>query len=149
MLSSRARYAARAMLHLSHRYNEGPILIQEIADKQGIPLKYLQQILVGLKTAGLVQSRKGPGGGYALSKAPGKITLGAVVRAMDDSLDDIACLENASNCGCPYPSECALRQTYQRINDMLNQTLDRIEFHGLSEEQLALSGVKNLPDFVI
>src|SRR5271165_3009659 len=105
MLSSRARYATRALLDLTIHYEEGPVQIQDIADRQNIPFKYLQQILMSLKVAGFVQSRKGPGGGYLLSSSPSQITLAAVLRAMDGPLAPISCVSvmSFSECGCPRP----------------------------------------------
>src|SRR5689334_15095774 len=106
MLSSRARYATRALLDLTLHYSEGPIQIHDIAERQAIPVKFLEQILLALKRFGFVQSRKGPGGGYALAKPPETITLGAVVRAMDGPLAPISCVSVSGymECGCPDPN---------------------------------------------
>src|SRR5256885_11633395 len=89
MLSSRGKYATRALLELTLQYEHGPVLIHDIAERQKIPLKFLEQILLALKHAGFVDSRKGPAGGYFLAMPPDKITLGAVVRLTDGPLPPI------------------------------------------------------------
>jgi Rrf2 family protein len=151
MLSSRARYATRALLELSLRDDEGSILIQEIADRQKIPLKYLQQILVSLKAAGFVQSRKGPGGGYALAKSPREISLGAVLRAMDGPLAPISCVSVTAyaECGCPDPERCALRESFGKVREAMAELLDNTTFETLRDRQLVLEGHKDVLDFVI
>lgn len=149
MLSSRARYATRALLHLAIRGEQGPVLIQEISDSQNIPLKYLQQILVSLKLSGFVNSRKGPGGGYVLSRSPEQITLGAVLRAMDGPIAPISCVSvsNYQECGCPHPDSCALKMAFQEVRDKMADVLDNTTFAELRDRQLAATseGV----DFVI
>jgi Rrf2 family protein len=137
MLSSRARYATRAMLDLSLRYDEGPVLIGDISERQNIPLKYLQQILVSLKLAGFLQSRKGPGGGYALARSPKEITLGEVVRAMDGPIAPISCVSvtNYAECGCPNPERCSLRATFKEVRDAMAEVIDHISFAEIAQKQ--------------
>ena len=150
MISSRARYATRAILDLSLRGGE-TTLIQGIAERQNIPLKFLQQILVSLKAAGFVASRKGPGGGYSLARKPESITLGAVVRAMDGMLAPISCVSvNAhAECGCPRPETCALRAKFKDVRDAMAAILDRTTFAELVEAQRVADGNPSPLDFVI
>jgi Rrf2 family protein len=152
VLSSRARYATRALLDLSLRYNQGATQICDIAERQNIPFKYLQQILMSLKVAGFVQSRKGPGGGYVLSMAPELITLGAVLRAMDGPLAPISCVSVTSyaECGCPRPESCALREAFRDVREAMVQVLDNTSFAELRDRQNAASnlGVGSF-DFII
>lgn len=151
MLSSRARYATRAILDLSQRYGERTTLIQDIAERQNIPLKFLQQILVSLKSAGFVQSRKGPGGGYSLARAPRTITLGDVIRSMDGMMAPISCVSvNApSECGCPRPDTCALRAKFREVRDAMAAVLDTTNFEELVELQRKADGAPTPLDFVI
>lgn len=152
MLSSRARYATRAMLDLSIRYDQGSVLIQDIAERQNIPLKYLQQILVSLKLAGFLQSRKGPGGGYLLARPPQEIMLGEVVRAMDGPLAPISCVSVTahSECGCPNPEFCSLRESFKAARDAIAQVFDKTSFAEIASRQISLdeSSLSAL-DFVI
>ena len=150
MLSSRARYATRAILDLSQRPGD-TVLIQDIADRQNIPLKFLQQILVSLKGAGFVGSRKGPGGGYTLAQSSSRITLGAVIRAMDGSVAPISCVSvNApAECGCPRPETCALRAKFKEVRDAMAEIMDRTTFAELVEMQRTADGIPAPLDFVI
>lgn len=152
MLSSRAKYATRAVLHLCGEDTDQPVAIQEISDKQNIPLKYLQQILAALKVSGFVQSRKGPGGGYFLAKAPKDITLGAVLRAMDGPLAPISCVSVSQHaeCGCPHPEVCALRDSFKEVRDSMADVLDSTNFAQLVERQRAAEhSLNEIHDFVI
>src|SRR5580704_14019527 len=150
MLSSRARYATRALLDLSIRYELGTTQIQDISDRQNIPFKYLQQILMSLKVAGFVVSRKGPGGGYVLSMAPEKITLAAVLRAMDGPLAPISCVSVTSyaECGCPNPDICALRAAFRDVREAMVAVLEDTSFADLRDRQLEASRTGTF-DFVI
>ncbi len=152
MLSSRARYATRAILDLSLEYGKGAIQIQDIADRQNIPVKFLQQILVALKMTGFVSSRKGPGGGYLLAMAPKEITLGAVVRAMDGPIAPISCVSvtKFSECGCPNPEVCSLRNTFKEARDAISEVLDKTTFAELTDRQLAaIDSISRSLDYVI
>ncbi len=150
MLSSRARYATRAILDLSQHAGE-TVLIQDVALRQNIPLKFLQQILVSLKGAGFVSSRKGPGGGYALARKPETITLGDVVRSMDGMLAPLSCVSvNAhAECGCPRPETCVLRAKFREVRDAMAGILDRTTFADLAEAQRSADGIPAPLDFVI
>jgi Rrf2 family protein len=142
MLSNRAKYATRALLDLSLHDDGDPVPIQEIAHRQNIPVKFLEQILLALKLGGFVASRKGPGGGYLLAKPAEKITLGAVVRAMDGPLAPISCVSVSGyhECGCPEPEICGLRKVWKEARDAIADVLDNTTFadirerHGRPEE---------------
>lgn len=152
MLSSRAKYATRALLDLTEHYQEGPQQIQEIARRQSIPVKFLEQILLALKGFGFVYSRKGPGGGYTLAKAPDHITLGAVVRAMDGPLAPISCVSVSGymECGCPDPATCGLRSVWKEARDALASVLDNTSFADIRDRSRAASEQENTAsDYVI
>jgi len=151
MLSSRARYATRALLDLSLRDDAKATLIQDIAERQNIPVKFLQQILVALKVGGFLQSRKGPGGGYALAKSPDEITLGAVIRAMDGQIAPISCVSvtNFHECGCPNPETCVLRMKFREVRDAMSEVLDNTTFAELRDLQTRLNGQPSILDYVI
>jgi Rrf2 family transcriptional regulator, cysteine metabolism repressor len=152
VLSSRGKYATRALLDLSLHYDEGPVQIQAIAERQKIPLKYLEQILLTLKRYGFVTSRKGPGGGYLLAKPPQEITLGAVVRAMDGPLAPISCasVSGYAECGCPEPATCGLRAVWKEARDSLAAVLDGTTFAEIRDRHESLAaGREKVLDYVI
>ncbi len=126
MLTSRGKYATRAMLDLCLHNDQGPVQVHDIAARQLIPEKFLEQILLTLKRFGFVQSRKGPGGGYFLARSPDEITLGAIVRAIDGPLAPISCVSVSGymECGCPEPETCGLRVAWKEARDALATVLD-------------------------
>ena len=133
MLSSRARLAMRTLLDLSVHYEEGLIPIEDVAHRQGIQLKYLQGILLGLKAEGFVQSRKGPGGGYGLARPPREISLASVVRATDGPIAPVGCVSvtRFEACGCPDPETCAIRRTFGVVRDAVASFLEATSFEDL------------------
>ena len=152
MLSSRGKYATRALLDLSLHEDEGPVQIQEIAERQEIPLKYLEQILLSLKRHGFLQSRKGPGGGYFLARPPGDITLGDVVRAVDGPIAPISCVSVSGymECGCPDPETCGLRAVWKEARDAIARVLDNTTFADIRERHQSLHAEHNgVLDYII
>jgi Rrf2 family protein len=142
MITNRGKYATRAMLDLTLHYDEGPVQIRDIAERQKIPLKFLEQILLELKHQGFVQSRKGPGGGYTLADRPEVITLGAVVRAMEGPLAPISCVSVTGyrECGCPDPESCGLREVWRDAREALVGVLDRATFADIRDRQCHRQG---------
>ena len=110
-ISKKGDYALRALIHLALRHGEGITQMQDIARKEGIPGKFLEQILLLLKGAGYLQSRSGVGGGYIMAKAPKAITLGEIVRLIDGPLAPVPCAAErpAEACTCPEPRTCPVR----------------------------------------
>lgn len=91
-LTTKGRYAVTAMLDLSINYDKGPITLADISKRQGISLSYLEQLFSKLRKNGLVDSARGPGGGYRLSREAGEIAVGEIITAVDEKID-------ATNCG--------------------------------------------------
>ncbi|MCK7480049.1 MAG: Rrf2 family transcriptional regulator [Candidatus Moduliflexus flocculans] len=108
-LSTKGEYASRAMLELSRRYQDGPIHSREISKAQVIPQRFLEQILLLLKRAGYLKSRKGRKGGYLLAKPPGEINVAEVIRVMDGPLAPIDCVSVMAHEPCPMEGTCGLR----------------------------------------
>lgn len=152
MLSSKGKYATRALLDLTLHQNEGPVQIHDIAERQKIPVKFLEQILLSLKREGFVRSRKGPGGGYTLAQSAETISLGAVVRAMDGPLAPISCVSvtNHVPCGCPDPMTCGLRTVWKEAREAIARVLDNTSFAQIAERHGHLQSQQDeLFDFVI
>ena len=93
-LSNRSDYALRALIEISLHFDEGSLIsAKEISDREGIPIKYLEQILLTLKLAGFVESHQGVNGGYTLARPPEQITFGDVIRTIEGSLTSLSCAE--------------------------------------------------------
>ncbi len=133
-LSTKGEYASRAMLELSVRSEEGPLHAHEISEAQNIPLRFLEQILLQLKRAGYVKSRKGREGGYQLSKPPSKITVAEVIRVMDGPLAPIDCVSVIAHEPCPMERTCGLRWLWKEVRDSVAEILERTTFAELVDK---------------
>lgn len=128
-LSKRGEYGLRAMISLADAQKNSPagmIQIKEISAREQIPAKFLEQILLALKNAGLVHSKMGVGGGYYLARAPKEITLGQIVRTLDGPLAPIKCVSQMAYepCGCPDEETCGLRMVMGDVRNAIANILD-------------------------
>ena len=128
MISRRCEYALRALLDLGLAKEAGRRLVrvQEIADRERIPEKFLEQILLGLRNAGYLRSRRGRSGGYALAKPPRAIRMGEVVRKVDGPLAPISCVSRTAYapCSCPEEDLCGVRMVMEDARNALAASLD-------------------------
>ena len=128
-LSKRGEYGLRAMIILADAQKNSPtgmIQIKEISAREQIPVKFLEQILLALKNAGLVHSKMGVGGGYYLSRPPKEITLGQIVRTLDGPLAPVKCVSQMAyeSCGCPDEQTCGLRMVMGDVRNAISNILD-------------------------
>jgi len=126
-LSRKARYALRALYALAGDEGGGPVLIADLAERERIPRKFLEAILLELKNAGILQSKKGKGGGYTLGRAPDQITIGQVVRTIDGPLAPVPCVSEKAyaRCeGCADEASCGTRIVMKKVRDAMAQILD-------------------------
>jgi Rrf2 family protein len=129
MLSKKAKYGLKAMAILAKEYGKGPLLIGDIAKRERIPSKFLELILLELKKKGFLQSKKGKGGGYYLSKLPDTISVGALIRALDGPLALLPCVSQMAyeRCAeCPDEETCGIRSVFKEVRDSTNSILERI-----------------------
>ncbi|MGD9124292.1 MAG: Rrf2 family transcriptional regulator [Desulfarculaceae bacterium] len=120
-LSTRGRYGVRALWELALNHPRGPITLNHIAKKQGISAKYLEQLLIPLKGAGLVSSLRGARGGYKLTKDPGEITLYDIVKVLEGPLVVVDCVDNPAS--CTRQSECVVRELWDEMTNLLKDFL--------------------------
>ena len=124
-VSTRAEYGIRALMDLAQHYGEGPVQSHDIARRQGLPEPYLNQLLVTLRRAGLVQSKRGPSGGHLLARSPNRITMGEAFLVLEGSVAPWLCVEDAET-ACIYAPGCGLRPVWQAVKDATEQVLNRI-----------------------
>src|SRR5687768_11774050 len=128
-LTKRGEYALRALIDLGIAQSVGRPMIQigELAERENIPIKFLEQILVTLKEAGYLESRRGKQGGYLLAKTMEKITIGEVVRLLDGPLAPIPCVSQNfyERCSCPDETHCGLRMLMLDVRNAIASILDR------------------------
>jgi len=128
VLSKKAKYGMKALLRLALEAERRPILIEDLSEHERIPRKFLEAILLDLKHRGIVQSRKGRGGGYFLARKPNDITLGEVVRALDGPLAAVPCVSQTAYLpcdDCPDEDACAVRLAMKEVRDATARILDR------------------------
>jgi Rrf2 family protein len=118
-ISTKIRYGARAMLELASHYGEGPIELREIAKKEDISLKYLEQVINPLRAAGLVKSIRGSKGGYSLAKPPSQICLYDVVESLEGALNLVECLHDSK--ACARTSLCVTRDIWKEVSDAISK----------------------------
>ena len=126
-LSKRGEYGLRAMIYLAGTSKpDQPIKIREVAQKEKIPLKFLEQILLSLKNAGLLQSKLGVGGGYYLARAPKDINLGQIERVLDGPLAPVRCVSMMAYepCDCPDENKCGLRMVMMDVRNAVANILE-------------------------
>jgi Rrf2 family protein len=126
-LSKRGEYGLRALQDLAAHYDgDGVVPSKDVAERNNIPPKFLEQILLTLKHGHVVQSHKGPHGGYTLARPPAQITLAEVVRLLDGPLAPIGCVSETAYvpCGCPDMEACGLRRVMKRVRDVVAEMME-------------------------
>lgn len=122
-LTSKGRYAVTAMLDVALNSDSGPVPLADISERQGISLSYLEQLFSRLRKNGLVSSVRGPGGGYLLGKEAGYISVGAVISAVDESVDATRCLGKSD---CQGGEKCLTHALWRTLSDRLSYFLNNI-----------------------
>ena len=139
-LSTKGEYASRAMLELSRRYGQGAFHVREISQAQAIPRRFLEQILLLLKRAGYLKSRKGQKGGFVLAKPPEAVTVAEVIRVMDGPLAPIDCVSVMAHEPCPMEATCGLRWLWKDVRDSVAGILERTTFADLVAKSAVPAG---------
>jgi Rrf2 family protein len=120
MMSKKAKYAMNAMVNLAHKYGRGPVVIEEVANEENIPRKFLEAILLDLKKGGLLASKKGKGGGYFLLKAPADINMADIIRLMDGPIALLPCVsyKHYEKCEeCKDETTCTIRKVFFEVRN--------------------------------
>jgi Rrf2 family protein len=139
-LSVRGEYALRALLVLGQHYGEEVVRIQTISDEQNIPKKFLEQILNDLKSLGVVQSKRGAGGGYRLARPPENITLASVIRFVTGALAPVSCVSDRfyERCTCPDEATCPIREVMKEAREAVVGIMERVSLADLCERSRRL-----------
>ena len=138
-ISTRGRYALRLMLDLATNYTGKPIRLKDVAKRQGISDKYLEQIITGLSRAGLVKAGRGSQGGYRLTRKPCEYTAGEILRAMEGSLAPIPCLDGEENL-CPNSGSCFTLPFWSGLGKVIDQYVDSITLEDLYQQTMNTPG---------
>jgi Rrf2 family protein len=130
-ISRRTDYATRALLALSLA-DSGPVKLQTLARRTVVPESVLEQVMIQLRSDGLVRSERGPAGGYRLNKKPSEINLDRVVRLFQGPLAPISCATRKEPEPCPMEPMCSLKETWQEVRDATIAILTRVNFQDLA-----------------
>lgn len=133
-VSTRGDYACRALLSMALREDHSsPVSVRDIAERTALPQPYLEQILLSLKGAGIVRSKRGVGGGYMLSREPGDIALSDIVRAVDGPITAGDFGEPHSDGACDHEGQCVLLAVWNHVGDRMRELLDSFTLADVAE----------------
>lgn len=140
-LSTRGRYGLKAMFQLALHYGEGPIPLNQIAEKQGLSENYLEQLFSTLRKEGFLNSVRGAQGGYMLSMSPDKITVGDILRSLEGSMAPAECvLDEFSECS--RDESCVTRLVWIKIKDSIDEVIDSISLQDMVDDENKLLKTK-------
>ncbi len=131
-LSTRSRYGTRLMIDLAQNSDKGPVRVHDIANRQDISVKYLEQLIIPLKKANFIKSVRGPKGGHMLAKPKGKITVGSIVRVLEPDAGLVPCLEKPET--CQKSNDCVSRNIWNRATQAVYEILDSVNLSDLAQE---------------
>ena len=145
-ISKRTQYGLKAVLNLARRYGEGPVLIATVSQEESIPIKFLELILLNLKSRGLLHSKTGKGGGYELRQDPSTVTVGSLIRLMEGPLAPLPCASETAYRPCPECPDvetCGTRIIMRQVRDAMAEVLDRTTLADLLRQ---MEAAKPKPD---
>ncbi|MDD2677239.1 MAG: Rrf2 family transcriptional regulator [Methylacidiphilaceae bacterium] len=149
VLTRRSKYALRALVYLARARGKGAVLIGEIAGKERIPKKFLEAILLELKNKGVLESRRGKGGGYQLAEPADQILVGQIIRLMDGPIAPVRCVSRSAYAACedcPDEETCPIRVVMMKVRHQICEVVDRTSLSDLveNEDQRRLSANRAL-----
>ena len=135
-VSTKGEYTLRAMLELAQSYKKGPLTIKEIGERQVISVYYLEQLFSKVRRAKLVESIRGPHGGYKLARNPGKITVGDILRVAEGSLAPVTCLDECPEVRkkCKFSRNCIARLMWRELYSKMQEVFGRTTLQDLLEK---------------
>lgn len=151
-LSSKGEYALRALVVLGLNYGPNVVPIQTISEHENIPKRFLEQILHDMKSAGVVESKRGIAGGYRLSRPPEEITLAAVIRHLEGALAPVSCVSERfyARCSCPDEAKCGIRSVMKEVRDAIVKILENVTVAEMCSRVRKLQGAHANPmDYII
>lgn len=132
-ISTKGRYSLRMMLDLAEHKETGFVALKDVAHRQGISKKYLEQLVPLLNSAGFIRANRGNQGGYMLTRSPDEYTVGQILRITEGSLCPVACLEDDPN-RCTRADICKTLTTWQGLKNVVNEYLDSITLQMIIDE---------------
>ena len=143
-ISTKGRYALRMLIDLAQHRNDGYVALKDIAARQNISKKYLEQIVPVFNKSNILKTNRGFQGGYQLARTPDKYTVGEILRLTEGSLAPVACLENDPN-QCERSADCITLPVWQGLYKVINEYLDKITLQDILDQQRE----RDVGDYVI
>ncbi|TEU11630.1 MAG: Rrf2 family transcriptional regulator [Anaerolineales bacterium] len=137
-LSTRGRYALRAMIDLCLHADEGPVLRSNIAERQEVSAHYIGQLFVKLRRAGFIESVKGPGGGYILAISADQIKVGDIIRTVEGPIALVHCVAPQQEAACHRADNCVTHLLWKRLSDKVAEVLDSVTLEDLCDQACEL-----------
>lgn len=138
-ISTRGRYAVRAMIDLALHDGESPIQRQDIALRQDISIHYLEQLLVRMRKAGLVESTRGPGGGYRLARSPDRIRISDIILVVEGPIALAPCLDDSEDPPCTRMPECVAHRLWRDVAEQIEIALRGVTLADLCKQSKILA----------
>jgi Rrf2 family iron-sulfur cluster assembly transcriptional regulator len=132
-LSTKAQYAVRAMVSLNLTVGDAPVSIREISEREEISLSYLEQLFVKLRRGNIVNSVRGPGGGYVLARSADQIRVDQIIDSVEETLVPVSCLDEGQ-CSCLNDTRCVTHGVWQGLGERIRQFLASMTLADLTEE---------------
>jgi Rrf2 family transcriptional regulator, cysteine metabolism repressor len=149
-VSQKCQYTLRALFELAKRGGAEPVAAAEIADAQAIPSRFLELILQDLRSRGMVESRRGNKGGYALAISPKTTSVGDVIRAVDGPLAPVKCVAGRSDESCRLKkTRCAFMGVWERARKAMEEVYDNTTLQNLIDDERAAAEQRGLPAFAV
>ncbi len=138
-ISTKGRYALRMMVDLAMNSTDDLVSIKELATRQGISEKYMEQIIAALKKAGYVKSLRGAQGGYRLAREPKEYTVGMILRSIEGDMAPVSCLEDSNN-PCDMLDNCTTIRLWRMLDDAVKGVIDKVTIQDMVEWELDKAG---------
>ena len=151
-ISNKGEYALKALIELALDNDRGVTgtLINDVARRKSIPHKYLEQILLSLKNAGILEAKRGVGGGYSLSRSPENISLGEIIRVVEGPLGPVNCVSVGAHTTCPDEASRGLYSVMIEVRDAVSSVLDNTSLEDVAKRTIDLIDRQNmLPNYAI
>lgn len=139
-LSTKGHYGVKAMFDLALHYGEGPIPLKSVAERQDLSEHYLEQLIAGLRKAGLVKSVRGAQGGYTLAKEPSEIRVGDIIRVLEGPIAPVECVNLEDHDFCDRSDSCVTRGVWAKVRDSITDVLDGITLADMVQEAESANG---------
>ncbi len=140
LISQKCQYAVRATFELAKRFGQGPVRIADVAEAQAIPPRFLEVILNQLKQGGFVISHRGSRGGYILSRSPGELRVGDIIRFVEGPFGPVVCAMGTNQNECPLYGDCVFLPMWERVRSAVSGVYDDTTFQSLVEQDARRAG---------